>query len=256
MKKYLFIFFIAGCTSLFAQSGPIGFGTDTPDNSAVLHLDDKLYSEPKGFLVPRLTVAERNNISNPANGLLIYNNENNRFEYNAGTPGAPKWVSMMLDSLQNGKVYVGDVSNKPAQVSISGDASLSNTGNLTVTGLQTNAISSTAPTDGQVLMWDNLNSEWKPQDLSTSLGVSILKVTKTIDVPGINPNDNRSVDVTVTGAQVGSSVVISPSSALPTNVAIAYAYVSSAGTVTINFYNGYTAVRDPGSMDYYITVIK
>lgn len=47
------------------------------DNSAMLDIS----SSDKGVLIPRLTDTQKNNISNPANGLLIYNSTNKYFEY-------------------------------------------------------------------------------------------------------------------------------------------------------------------------------
>ena len=49
----------------FAQ---VGIGTTNPDSSALLELD----SNNSGLLIPRVTEAERNSITDPANGLLIY----------------------------------------------------------------------------------------------------------------------------------------------------------------------------------------
>lgn len=65
------IFFIGN------QFTSVGIGTSTPDPSAVLDLS----SHDQGFLVPRLTSTEMNNISSPANGLLIFNVDSNRFCY-------------------------------------------------------------------------------------------------------------------------------------------------------------------------------
>ncbi len=65
----------------------VGIGTTTPDNSALL----ELYSTSHGFLVPRLTTTQRNAISSPATGLLIYNLDNQRFEYFNGT----QWIGII-----------------------------------------------------------------------------------------------------------------------------------------------------------------
>lgn len=50
-------------------SGSFGYGTMTPDASAVIDLT----STTKGFLPPRMTTTERDAISTPAEGLVIYN---------------------------------------------------------------------------------------------------------------------------------------------------------------------------------------
>ena len=50
-------------------SGQVGIGTQTPHSSSILELN----STSKGLLLPRLTVDQRDAISSPTEGLLIYN---------------------------------------------------------------------------------------------------------------------------------------------------------------------------------------
>jgi hypothetical protein len=64
--KLLFILFAFVVSHSYAQN--IGIGTVTPDASAALEIKDNA----KGFLPPRMTYAERNAISSPAVGLMIY----------------------------------------------------------------------------------------------------------------------------------------------------------------------------------------
>jgi uncharacterized protein (TIGR02145 family) len=59
-----------GLSSLNAQ---VGVGTTSPDNSAALEVK----ATDKGLLPPRMTEAERDAISNPAEGLTIYNTDDN-----------------------------------------------------------------------------------------------------------------------------------------------------------------------------------
>ena len=67
MKKVLLCAaFIAASFTSIAQ---VGVGTVTPDASAALEVK----STTKGFLPPRMTTAERNVISTPPAGLIIYN---------------------------------------------------------------------------------------------------------------------------------------------------------------------------------------
>ncbi|RLD61142.1 MAG: hypothetical protein DRJ05_03290 [Bacteroidetes bacterium] len=61
-----------------------------PDNSAMLDVK----STDKGVLVPRMTEAERNAITNPSNGLLVYVTTNEQFYYNAGTAASPNWTTI------------------------------------------------------------------------------------------------------------------------------------------------------------------
>jgi hypothetical protein len=56
--------------SIFSQS--IGVGTNSPDASAQLDV----VSTSKGVLLPRMTLAQRNLISTPATGLMVYQTDN------------------------------------------------------------------------------------------------------------------------------------------------------------------------------------
>lgn len=56
------------CNSVYSQ---VGIGTDSPDPSAILQVQ----SSSQGFLMPRMTKEERDNINNPATGLMIYNTD-------------------------------------------------------------------------------------------------------------------------------------------------------------------------------------
>lgn len=61
-----------------AQISNVGIGTKSPDASAVLDIQ----SSEKGLLIPRMTKDARDNISNPAEGLIVYQtNDNSGFYY-------------------------------------------------------------------------------------------------------------------------------------------------------------------------------
>ena len=68
--------FIIGCFCLFLSmisSAQVGIGTNNPNASAKL----EVASTTQGFLPPRMTNTERGNISNPANGLIVYQTDGN-----------------------------------------------------------------------------------------------------------------------------------------------------------------------------------
>ncbi len=74
----------------------IGINSDNsaPDNSAMLDVK----STTKGFLTPRMTMAERDAITTPATSLLIYQtDETPGYYYNSGTPAAPVWIRIGND---------------------------------------------------------------------------------------------------------------------------------------------------------------
>ena len=70
MKQIYFIMVFVAISALTAI-GQVGINADNsaPDNSAMLDVK----STSHGFLPPRMTTAQRDLISSPANGLTIYN---------------------------------------------------------------------------------------------------------------------------------------------------------------------------------------
>ena len=81
----------------FAQGVGISAGVIVPDPSAMLDIS----STSKGVLIPRMTMTQRNAISSPANGLLIFCTDDNNFYSNKGTPGTPNWVMIGSVTTQN-----------------------------------------------------------------------------------------------------------------------------------------------------------
>jgi len=90
-------------------------------------------STTKGILAPRMTAAQRDAISNPAKGLLIYCTDNNHFYSNKGTSVSPDWEvisSQWISSGSNlyyaaGSVGIG-TTNPEAKLHVN-DAASSNT---------------------------------------------------------------------------------------------------------------------------------
>jgi len=74
--------------------GHMGVGTKAPDPSAALDIS----STSAGLLIPRMTSAQRDQIPNPATGLLVFNTTTGNFEYNSGTPGIPAWATILNTS--------------------------------------------------------------------------------------------------------------------------------------------------------------
>lgn len=71
--------------STIAQEN-VGIGTKQPDASAILDIQ----SSQKGLLIPRLSFSQRNEILNPANGLLVYQtNETSGFYFFDGKKWSP-----------------------------------------------------------------------------------------------------------------------------------------------------------------------
>ena len=78
MKKNVFTFaFVLGVLFMNPVYGQVGIGTMNPNKSAALDV----VSDNLGMLVPRMSQADRDNIISPADGLLIYNNDEDCFNY-------------------------------------------------------------------------------------------------------------------------------------------------------------------------------
>ncbi|ASW73282.1 hypothetical protein IQ37_03920 [Chryseobacterium piperi] len=86
IKNFLLpIVFLSINSFAYAQ---VGINTPAPDQSAALDI----YSPDKGMMIPRLTTAKRDAISNPAHSLLIYDTDKKCLSQNIGTPSNPDWL--------------------------------------------------------------------------------------------------------------------------------------------------------------------
>jgi predicted acyltransferase (DUF342 family) len=92
MKTRILLIFIFAliCTYSNAQVA-INTNGDNADESAMLDVK----SNEKGILIPRLTTEERNGITNPANGLLVYDITTSGFWYFNGNMG--EWSPVSSD---------------------------------------------------------------------------------------------------------------------------------------------------------------
>ena len=86
MKQYIILVtLLITATISYAQ---VGIGTSSPASSSQLEVS----STTKGFLPPRMTTLQRDAISSPATGLLIYNTDNRAIETFTGTTG--EWLTI------------------------------------------------------------------------------------------------------------------------------------------------------------------
>ncbi|MDO5969048.1 hypothetical protein Q4Q35_04440 [Flavivirga aquimarina] len=85
MKKPTLTFILYCFISMtYAQ---VGIGTTEPDGSSIMDVE----STDKGLLIPRLTNEQKNDIVNPATGLMVYDLTNKCTSVNIGLPYAPNW---------------------------------------------------------------------------------------------------------------------------------------------------------------------
>ena len=93
MKLPLFALLLFGSICALAQ---VGIGTSAPHASAVLEVQ----STQKGLLIPRMSSTDRNAITSPATGLLIFNSTTSSFQYYTGA----SWAEIGLSSVSNANV--------------------------------------------------------------------------------------------------------------------------------------------------------
>ncbi len=104
MKKTIFTMLTLAFIVFSTANAQVGVGTSTPDASAALEVQ----STTKGFLPPRMTEADRQNINNPATGLIIYCT-------NCGSDGELQvyngtvWTNSVGDSAAAAPLAVGDM---------------------------------------------------------------------------------------------------------------------------------------------------
>ncbi|HSH65662.1 MAG TPA: hypothetical protein VLB84_07660, partial [Bacteroidia bacterium] len=103
----LMILFISSSVSL-AQNVGINATGAAPDNSAMLDVS----STTKGFLMPRMTIAQMQAIPSPVAGLLVYNSDCGILQYYNGS----YWVKIAIPSYQSSNSsqtfsYTGSVQN-------------------------------------------------------------------------------------------------------------------------------------------------
>jgi uncharacterized protein (TIGR02145 family) len=84
-RKVILTALLLSVAATFTQA-QVGIGTSSPDSSAKLEIS----STTKGFLPPRMTTTQRNAISSPATGLVIFNTTTNSLETRKSTG----WVSL------------------------------------------------------------------------------------------------------------------------------------------------------------------
>ncbi|APY12000.1 hypothetical protein BWZ22_12500 [Seonamhaeicola sp. S2-3] len=81
-KIYFSLLVLVFQLNLFAQ---VGIGTATPKPSSILDVE----STTQGMLTPRMTTAQKNAIATPAEGLLVFDTDENLFYYYSGSVWLP-----------------------------------------------------------------------------------------------------------------------------------------------------------------------
>ncbi|MCX7909258.1 MAG: hypothetical protein N2560_07065, partial [Ignavibacteria bacterium] len=200
---WFLIFTFFASLEIFSQAQNVGIGTTTPHSSALL----ELFSTSHGFLVPRLTTTQRNAITNPATGLLIYNLDSQRFEYYNGT----QWVGVVSSIATVPFNLISTGTNTSATMTVGTGASIvlgggtiesnvfKGTGSTTdAVDLATSEVAgvlpiskggtglSTTPTQGQLLIGNGIG--FSLNQLTAGTGITITNGAGTITIADANAN--------------------------------------------------------------------
>ena len=98
-NKITTLILVMSCS--LASMAQVGVGTNSPNANAALDV----VSTTQGILFPRMTAAQRNAISSPAEGLTIFNTTTNAIQTNTGTTTSPSWENWYDGGAQLGSTY-------------------------------------------------------------------------------------------------------------------------------------------------------
>lgn len=228
--KWLFILAIGilSFTNSFAQVG-ISSTSITPDVSSIL----ELRSTTSGFLLPRMTTAQRDAIASPATGLVVYNSTTNQLNYYTGSSwqlvsaGSSGTVTSTSVTTANGFSGTVATSSTTPAITISTSVNGIAKGNGTALSAATSGTDYSAGTSG--LATGILKS-------TTTTGA--LSIANASDFPTLNQN------TTGTSSTITGSITESQVTNLTTDLAAKATdnlVVHLAGTETIAGAKTYTA---------------
>jgi outer membrane receptor for monomeric catechols len=80
------------CGLLISIAMQAGTGINSDNNNSGASALSEKKSTVNESPVQRMTITQRNAISNPAAGLLVFCTDNNQIYTNIGTPENPKWI--------------------------------------------------------------------------------------------------------------------------------------------------------------------
>jgi hypothetical protein len=131
ITKTIFSGLILACASTTVSAQTVNkFGTNsmTIASSAVLELE----STTKGFLAPRMVAAEKDAILSPAEGLLVYQTDGKEGFYSFDGLSWALITTAGNLSLDNTNLFVGNGDGFAKGVALGGDATITNSGLLTI----------------------------------------------------------------------------------------------------------------------------
>jgi hypothetical protein len=155
-------------------TGQVGIGTTTPEASSILDVS----STTKGLLAPRMTEIQKNAISSPAEGLLLYQTDQVKGLYVYNNPNW-KWIFSSVNSSthvdSNNTIAIGGVVSAINSVAIGVNSLVSNTTGTENTAygyesLSANTIGNKNTANGYQALTSNIDG-----DYNTAVGYLALR---------------------------------------------------------------------------------
>lgn len=187
MQKILYLTLLL-CVNNYCFS-QVGIGTTTPDPSSILDVE----STTQGFLPPRMTTAQITAITNPAEGLFIYNLDDNCFQYYNGTAWSgclgetPNNALDCSSAAANGAYAVGTPLNANSTLTIDVAVNV-----IEAYTISTNTVNGYSFSGSGVFSGIGLNTI-----TLTGTGTPILEQTDTFTITFIGKGDTCNTDITV-----------------------------------------------------------
>ena len=194
----------------FTMSAQVGIGTSSPNAAAALDV----VSTSKGLVPPRMTAAQRNSISNPPAGLMLWCND-------CGTDGqlqvynGSEYTNIIGGSRLLSNVYSqlgGDIDGEAANDNSGWSASLSSDGTIVAIGAVNN--DGNGSNSGQVRVYQYASSTW------SQLGSDI-------DGEAANDNSGYSVSLSSDGTIVAIGAIYNDGNGSNSGHVRVYQYASS-----------------------------
>lgn len=171
------------------------------DNPGVINASAALdiESSSKGFLPPRMTLANRNTIVLPASGLIVFNTTSSVLEVNTGSPVSPIWTTV------SGLDLTGDVTSSANVTTVK------KINGIAMSGLSTGLLKNTAGTGVPSIAV--VRADYA--EPTTSLATGILKNTTSTgahsiavaaDFPILNQNTTGNAATVTTNANLTGMV--------------------------------------------------
>jgi uncharacterized protein (TIGR02145 family) len=188
-----------------ANIGGVSIGTQTPNSSAITEIS----STTKGFLPPRMTLAQRNAINNPVEGLMIFNT----------TSGCPNYFSAGV-----WKEWCGSITGTISAL----NCAISTAAGTLVSGQPSNGVVINVPYSG------GNGGQCPPVSISSN---GVLGLTANNPGGGMFSNGSGNLAFTITGTPADTGIATFPLSigGQTCNLAVKVsAYTYPPGTVFCN----------------------